>query len=124
MLASEIFRVVFGLVAVVGMIGAAAFLARKAGLASLGGASGGKRRLSISEALALDARRRLAILRCDDKEYLVILGPAGETLLGGELSPPAAAGLDVAPANPFADLRAFAQKLRPAGAYLAKKDAA
>jgi flagellar protein FliO/FliZ len=121
MLASDIFRVVFGLAAVIGMIGAAAFVARKAGLSALTGVVAGKRRLAISEALPLDARRRLAILRCDDLEYLVILGPNGETLLGGEMKCPAAiAGAEVAQANPFSDLGVFAQKLRSAGAGLTK----
>ncbi len=117
MAASEIFRILFGFIAVLGMIGACAYAARKAGLGSLPGASGKKRRLAISETLPLDARRRLALVRCDDAEYLVILGPAGETLVAGGLEAPSREAPAAAeePVNPFAGLGSFAEKFRQAG---------
>lgn len=40
-----------------------------------------ERRLKIVESLALDARRRAVILRRDNREHLVILGPTGETVI-------------------------------------------
>lgn len=40
-----------------------------------------KRRLKIVESLPIDPRRRLVILRRDDREHLVILGPTGETVI-------------------------------------------
>lgn len=125
--ASEILRLVFGFIAVIGMIGGSAFLARKAGLANLAGAGGKKRRLTISESLPLDARRRLAIVRCDDLEYLIVLGPSGETVVAGALTPaePAAIGDDeLAPVNPFADLGGFAKKLRDMGVAASTNKAA
>ena len=46
------------------------------------------RRLAILESLSLDARRRLLLLGCDGKEYLVILGNSSETLLEGPVADP------------------------------------
>lgn len=43
--------------------------------------SGQKRRLQVMEMTALDARRRLVLIRRDDREHLVILGPTGETVV-------------------------------------------
>jgi flagellar protein FliO/FliZ len=41
----------------------------------------GKRRLKIVEALPLDHRRRLVLVRRDDREHLLVIGPGGETLI-------------------------------------------
>ena len=125
MAAAEIIRLIFGFVAVLAMIGAAAYLARKAGLSTISTVGGKKRRLAITETLPLDARRRLAIIRCDDAEYLVILGSAGETVLASGLTClPAEAGADIASPNPFAELGAIARKLRAPGAANQKGAAA
>ncbi|MEO1136425.1 MAG: flagellar biosynthetic protein FliO [Pseudomonadota bacterium] len=114
MLASEILRMVLGLAAVIGMIGLAALAVRKAGLSSLACVAGQKRRLSVSEMLPLDARRRLALIRCDEREYLVILGPAGETLVASDLkAAEGAESIDAqSGANPFSSLSLFAAKMR------------
>ena len=69
-------RFILALVFILALIGGLAWLARRLGL-------GGKlvqsprsgRRLAVVEVLALDARRKLVLLRCDSKEHLVILGP-------------------------------------------------
>jgi flagellar protein FliO/FliZ len=74
-------RVAFALFTVLGMIALAAFVAKKAGLARSAAALAGRKRLALVESLALDARRRAVILRCDGRDHLVILGPSGETLL-------------------------------------------
>ncbi|WDI32002.1 flagellar biosynthetic protein FliO [Hyphococcus flavus] len=113
MLASEIFRLIFGFAAVLGMIGICALAAKKAGLASMSGLSGAKRRLSMKEMLPIDARRRLAIVKCDDTEYLIVLGPNGETIIDKNLNGPDEEILAEAPAaNPFAGVGDFAKKLR------------
>lgn len=126
MLASEILRMVLGLAAVIGMIGLAALAARKAGLSSFTGAAGQKRRLSVSEMLPLDARRRLALIRCDEREYLVILGPAGETLVASDLEAvDQAAAVDAqGGANPFSSLGLFAAKMRSMSKVPANQKAA
>jgi len=120
MLASEIFRLVFGFAAVLGMIGLCALAAKKAGLSSMTGVSGKKRRLSVREMLPVDARRRLAIVKCDDAEYLILLGPAGETIVDKDLKAAATEEEPLEPAvNPFSSLSEFAGKFRAA-----KKNAA
>ncbi len=101
------FRVIFGLVAVIGLIGVAAFIARKIGLGTTPSFGGRKRRLAITETLPLDARRRLLIVRCDDREHLIILGAQSETVVGNDFD--AATLADETPTtahrNPFAELR-------------------
>ena len=101
------FRVIFGLVAVIGLIGVDAFLARKIGLGTAPSFGGRKRRLAITETLPLDARRRLVIVRCDDREHLIILGAQSETIIGKDFE--VATMSDETPAmvqrNPFAELR-------------------
>jgi flagellar protein FliO/FliZ len=39
-------------------------------------------RLAVQAALPLDARRRLLLIRCDEREGLVLTGPAGDAWLG------------------------------------------
>ena len=55
------------------------------------------RRLAIVETLPVDARRRLALVRADGREHLVLLSGAGDILLESrdaqELPPPAAGSL-------------------------------
>lgn len=40
------------------------------------------RRLRIEEAMALDARRRLVLVRCDGREVLLVTGGSQDTVLG------------------------------------------
>ena len=80
-------RIILALIAVLGMIGVAAVIARKAGLAAPAGAFTRKKRLALVETLALDARRRVAIIKCDDTEHLVLLGATSETVIDTNLTP-------------------------------------
>lgn len=59
---------------------------------------GGDRRVSIVETAALDARRRLALVRLDGREHLILLGVSGETLLESRDAPPAPAPEAAGPA--------------------------
>ena len=74
------------LVAVVAALLLAGRAARAAGL----GARPGKR-LALDEALALDGRRRLLLLRCDGRPLLVMTGGAQDVVVGwippGEAAP-------------------------------------
>lgn len=47
-----------------------------------------RRRLKLVETLPLDPRRKLAIVRCDDVEHLLILGTNGETVIESRLKAP------------------------------------
>ncbi|MDO9709348.1 flagellar biosynthetic protein FliO [Paracraurococcus lichenis] len=40
------------------------------------------RRLAVEEALALDARRRLLLVRCDGREVLLLTGGAQDAVIG------------------------------------------
>ncbi len=56
---------------------------KKMGLSGEGlvGKEKNKRRLKVIESMALDARRRLVLVRRDDKEHLLVLGQDGETVV-------------------------------------------
>ena len=56
-------------------------LARRFGLNAL--ARGGHQsRLSVAASVAIDPKRRLIIISCDDREGLLLLGPHGDLMLG------------------------------------------
>ena len=57
------------------------WLLKRAGLSGPLMANAGKRRLKIVEYLPLDHRRRMVLVRRDDKDHLLILGPNGETVV-------------------------------------------
>jgi flagellar protein FliO/FliZ len=73
-------RFILALVLVLGLIGLLAYAARRLGFAARSRTRGG-RRLAISEILAIDARRRLVLLRRDNVEHLVLLGPTQDLLI-------------------------------------------
>ncbi len=109
----DYFRVIFGLVAVIGLIGVAALIARKAGVVSMPAVAGRKRRLAIAETLPLDARRRLMIVRCDDREHLIILGAQSETIVDTGFDAAVVEDADETPGrNPFAELRSAFNKTK------------
>ncbi|MEE2692506.1 MAG: flagellar biosynthetic protein FliO [Pseudomonadota bacterium] len=100
-------RIFFALIAVLGMIGLCAMIARKAGLAQNALQFAKRRRLAAVESLALDARRRAVILRCDGREHLVILGPTSETVVEKDIPPaPPLEIVEPAPQPSFADAMA------------------
>src|ERR1700733_3091067 len=75
-------RFVLALLAVIALIFAVAWVARKLGLGGRLAAVGGKRRrLAIVEVLPLDGKRRLVLLRRDGAEHLVLLGIAGDVVI-------------------------------------------
>ena len=69
-------RAVFALIATLAMIGLVAYGARKLGMIQPG--ARGPRRLQVLESLMLDPRRRLLVVRFDDREHLLLLSPAGD----------------------------------------------
>jgi len=125
MISPEILRILFGLIAVIGLIALAALAAQKLGLASASGGFVRKRRLALVESLALDARRRVAIIKCDGAEHLIILGATSETVIERNLDGAVALEEDeITPPNPFAEIHAsIAAKLRPAAKDVSKEAA-
>lgn len=119
-MSEEILRIVIALIAVLGMIGGAAMLARRMGFTTPGASLGGKKRLALVETMTLDARRRIAIIKCDDTEHLIILSASSETVIASDI--------DGAPQNvedaespttqeaSFPSLSEFTKKLRPTSA--------
>lgn len=92
------FSFVLSLVFVIGLIGLSAWAYRRffmgRGIAErLGGSA---RRLEVVEVRAVDARRRLVLVRRDSVEHLLLLGANSETVVETGISRPgpAAAGAD------------------------------
>ena len=54
---------------------------KRMGLSGQSFAPGARKRLKIVELLQLDHRRRLVLVRRDDREHLLVLGPGGETVV-------------------------------------------
>ncbi|MDO8605378.1 MAG: flagellar biosynthetic protein FliO [Phaeospirillum sp.] len=82
--ASTYLRFIFSLVLVLGMIFAAVWAVRRWGLGlMLPRPSGGKagRRLALVEALQLDGKRRLVLIRRDDREHLLLLGGESDVVV-------------------------------------------
>jgi flagellar protein FliO/FliZ len=78
-------RMVFALIATLALIVGVAYGARRLGMLQPG--AQGLRRLKISESLMLDPRRRLVIVRCDDREHLILLGPGGDVVVSATEKP-------------------------------------
>lgn len=66
-----------------------AWLVKRAGLAGPLLRHGQKRRLSIVESLPVDHRRKLALVRCDGEEHLLLLGPEHALVVKTGLGAPA-----------------------------------
>lgn len=79
---ATLLRAALALLAVVGLALLLARLAKRGGLGGATALSGPNRRLVVEQALALDPRRRLVLVRCDGREGLILTGPAGDAWLG------------------------------------------
>jgi flagellar protein FliO/FliZ len=73
-------RALFALIATLALIVGVAYGARRLGLLQPNGAA--PKRMRIAESLMLDPRRRMVIVRCDDREHLILLGPGGDIVVG------------------------------------------
>ena len=75
-------RFLIALLVVLALIAAIAWLARRFGLGNrLATPRGKTRRLAIVEVMALDARKRLVLVRRDDREHLLLLGPSRDVVV-------------------------------------------
>ena len=74
-------RFILALIVVLGLIGFFAWLAKRFGMAPRVRGGGGGKRLRIVEVAAVDAKRRLLLVRRDDTEHLILLGPANDLVL-------------------------------------------
>lgn len=69
------------LVLVLGLVWLAQRAARWGGLAPARGPAQGNR-ISLIQGLALDPRRRLHLIRCDDREVLLLTGGGQDVVVG------------------------------------------
>lgn len=85
----QIAKVFLAMAIVLALMGGLSFALKKLGLSAVANIqNNGKKRLKIIESLPLDARRRLVIVRRDDREHLVILGATGETVVETDIPCP------------------------------------
>lgn len=70
-------RALAALVATLALIAGAAYGARRFGMLEPG-ANRPNRRLKVVDSLMLDPRRRLVVVRFDDRDHLLLLSPAGD----------------------------------------------
>ncbi len=80
----DILTALFALLFVLGLILGLGLLARRFGPRMLG--QGGSRRLQVVEALPLDGRRRLMLIRRDDREHLLLTGGSTDLVIEGDIA--------------------------------------
>lgn len=87
---TDYFRFVLALVFVLALIGGLSLLARRFGLTPRVTGSGGRtgRRLAIVEVAPVDAKHRLILVRRDDRESLILLGPTADLLVESDIPAP------------------------------------
>lgn len=77
-------RTIGALSLVLGLLGAALWIVRRYDIRMPSqwlAARGGERRLVLVERLALDGRRAVMLIRCDDREHAVLVAPEGVVTL-------------------------------------------
>lgn len=83
-------KFVLALIFVIALIGLATVAARRFGFGmQIQNKSSADRRLGIVEAINVDGKRRLVLIRRDDTEHLVLLGVSEDLLIEGGIKPPA-----------------------------------
>jgi flagellar protein FliO/FliZ len=91
----DIARTLFALIATLALIVGAAYGARRLGMLQHGAT--GPKRMRVTETLMLDPRRRLVIVRVDEREHVLLLGPGGDVVVGGMAAKEAPAAGEAAP---------------------------
>ena len=73
----------FALVFVLGLIGLFSLLLKRLSMNGISGlrSGSGKRRLSIVETVIVDGKRRMVLVRRDDREHLLLLGQQNDLLI-------------------------------------------
>lgn len=108
------------LIFVIALIVLIFWLLRRFGLgAGMGVHPGGGRRLRVRETLMVDAKHRLVLVRRDDVEHLLLLGPAGSTLVEDGI--PAPEDEDPAAAFPGPSFKKQLARLMPSASRSAER---
>lgn len=95
----DFFRYFAALLLVLGLIGAAGLATRKFGVPGLTKPLA-VRRLHIVETLMLSPRQKIAIIRRDDVEHLVMITPTGAQVIEAGFAPPPPKVEPVEPTEP------------------------
>ncbi len=85
-------RSLAALAVVVGLIAGAAWAARRFGLAPRVSGQGGGR-LGVVAVQSIDTRRKLVLVRRDNREHLIIVSPTAETVLETGITPEGDSGI-------------------------------
>jgi flagellar protein FliO/FliZ len=89
-------QIIAALVFVLALIGAVGWVAKRTGLGGIARPGGKQRRVGIVEVLALDAKRRLVLVRRDGVEHLLLVSPSSDVVVERNIGG-AGAGRDAAP---------------------------
>jgi flagellar protein FliO/FliZ len=81
-------RFVLSLILVLGLILAALWAVRRYGFGPMMVRPSGRRRLALVEAMPLDAKRRLVLIRRDDREHLLLLGGGADLVVESGIDVP------------------------------------
>ena len=82
-------RFVLALLFVFGLIGLLALLLRRFGggvFIPFAAGRGGNRRIEVVETAPIDPRHRLVLVRRDDREHLLLIGPAGPMVVEARIT--------------------------------------
>jgi flagellar protein FliO/FliZ len=82
-------RLIASLVFVLSLIGLVAWVLRRFPALTRGRGRGGANRLAIIETAIIDPRRRLVLIRRDQREHLLLLGASQDLLIESGIAPPA-----------------------------------
>lgn len=90
----NILRFVLSLAVVLGLIAALAWLLRRYGSGRIIPGTD-RNRLAVIEAAHVDAKRRLVLVRRDETEHLILLGPNSELLIESGIARPRGPGSEI-----------------------------
>ncbi len=104
MILTDYLRFILALVAVLGLIALFAWAARRFRLGGLAGSAVRSGRLEVVEALPIDGRQRLVLIRRDKREHLILIGQERSLLIEN--------GIDI-PKEPAAGMKLGKQAVVP-----------
>lgn len=81
----DVSRIIFSLIAVIGLIGVFAILAKRLSVVQANFANRQQKRLQLMETLSIDPKRKLAIIRCDGQQHLIMFGAQGECVIDAQI---------------------------------------
>lgn len=84
--ASDYLRFALALAFVLALMGIFAQIAKRAGWNKMGMLNTAGKRLSVLEMRPLDPRHKLVLVKCDNREHLLLLGPEGQTVVDSNIS--------------------------------------